>query len=124
MRMLALVLAALSPLVLAGCVPLAVGGAAAAGYYVGQDEREPAVIATDSRITTAVKARLIGDKYVDGFRVSVETYEGVVTLRGEVASSLPKEQAEKLAATVDGVKSVRNEIKIVRVSGTSGREPR
>jgi hypothetical protein len=32
---------------------------------------------------------MIGDKYVDGFRISVETYEGVVTLRGEVQQQLP-----------------------------------
>jgi hyperosmotically inducible protein len=100
---------------LCGCVPLAIGGAAAGGYYVGQDERAPADIAADSRITTAVKVRLIADKYVDGMRISVETYEGVVTLRGEVNSSIPRDQAQKLAQSVDGVKSVRNEIKIIRV---------
>jgi hyperosmotically inducible periplasmic protein len=124
MRMLAVILAALAPLVLSGCVPIAVGGAAAAGYYMGKDEREPAVIASDSRITTAVKARLISDKYVDGMRVGVETYEGVVTLSGEVTSSLPREQAEKLAASVEGVKSVRNQIKIVRTSGSTARDNR
>lgn len=115
MKALAALLSASLALSLSGCVPLAIGGAAAGGYYVGQDERAPADIAVDSRITTAVKARLIGDKYVDGFRISVETYEGVVTLRGEVGSSLPRDQAQKVAESVDGVKSVRNEIKIIRV---------
>jgi hyperosmotically inducible periplasmic protein len=101
-------------LVLSGCVPLAIGGVAAGGYYIAQDERPAAVIASDARITTAVRSRLIGDKYVDGFQVSVSTYEGEVTLGGEVSSSLPREHAERLAAGVEGVKSVRNEIKIVR----------
>lgn len=110
------VLAALAALACSGCVPLAVGGAAVGGYYVGQDEREPAIIAADSRITASVKSRLIADKYVDGFRVSVETYEGIVTLRGEVTSNISREQAERLAAGVDGVKSVRNEIAIVRAA--------
>lgn len=108
---LAVVLAAWS---LAACVPAVVGGAAVGGYYIGKDEREPAVIANDGRITTAIKSRLIADKYVDGLRIKVETYEGVVTLSGEVSTSLPREQAEKLASSVDGVKSVRNEIRIVR----------
>lgn len=107
-------LACVAVLGLSGCVPVAIGGAAAGGYMVGKDERSAAVIASDSRITTAVKTRLIGDKYVDGLRISVETYEGVVTLRGEVGSSIPRDQAERLAASVEGVKSVRNEIKIVR----------
>lgn len=110
----AVVLLLAASLVLSACVPLAIGGAAAGGYYVYQDEREAAVIASDARISTAVKSRLIGDKYVDGFQISVATYEGVVTLSGEVGSSIPREQAERLAASVDGVKSVRNEIKIVR----------
>lgn len=105
---------ALAWLSVAGCVPLAIGGAAAGAYYIGKDERPVAVIATDSRITTAVKSRLIGDKYVDGFRIHVETYEGVVTLAGEVNNNLPRDQAERLAASVEGVKSVRNEIKVVR----------
>ena len=99
---------------LVGCVPVVIGGAAVGGYYIGKDDREPAVIASDGRITTAVKSRFITDKYVDGLRINVDTYEGVVTLRGEVSSSLPREQAERLAASVDGVKSVRNEIRIVR----------
>lgn len=110
----AAVLAIAASLLLAGCVPLAVGGAAAGAYYIYQDERPAAVIASDARITTAVRGRLIGDKYVDGFQISVHTYEGVVTLGGEVGTSIPREQAERLAAGVEGVKSVRNEIKIVR----------
>ncbi|MFU8895744.1 MAG: BON domain-containing protein [Gammaproteobacteria bacterium] len=104
----------LALVMLSGCVPLAIGGAAAGGYYIGKDERDPGVIATDSRITTAVKTRFLQDKYVDGLKISVETYEGIVTLRGEVGSNLPREQAERLAAAVDGVVSVRNEIRVVR----------
>jgi hyperosmotically inducible periplasmic protein len=117
MKTLAVILFAFPALLwVTGCVPLVVGGAAAGGYYMGKDERAPAVIASDGRITTAVKSRLIQDKYVDGMRISVETYEGVVTLRGEVTSNLPREQAERLASSVEGVVSVRNEIKLVRGS--------
>lgn len=114
-RVLLLLTAALA---LSACVPVAIGGAAAGGYYVGKDERSPAVIASDGRITTAIKSRFIGDKYVDGFKIGVETYEGVVTLRGEVNSSIPRDQAERIAASVTGVKSVRNEIRIVRDTGS------
>lgn len=107
-------LAAVAVLSLSGCVPLAIGGAAAGGYMVGQDERPANVIAEDSRITTSVKSRLIADKYVDGFRINVDTYEGVVTLRGEVGSNMVRDQAAKLASSVEGVKAVRNEIRILR----------
>jgi osmotically-inducible protein OsmY len=98
----------------AGCWPALVVGAAAGAYAVGKDEREPAQIAVDGRITTAVKSRLIADKYVDGFQVGVATYEGVVTLEGTVTNSIAREQAERLAASVEGVKSVNNQIQIVR----------
>ncbi len=114
MKALTAMFSVLALLSVSGCLPLAIGGAAAGGYYLGKDERPAAVIAEDGRITTAVKARLIGDRYVDGLRISVETYEGVVTLAGEVSSSVPREQAERVASGVEGVKSVRNEIKIVR----------
>ncbi len=120
MNMRAVSLALVALLALPACVPLAIGGAAAGGYYIAKDERPVAVMASDTRITTAVRSRLIGDKYVDGFQISVATYEGVVTLRGEVSSTIPREQAERLAAGVDGVKSVRNEIKIVRAAQNRG----
>ena len=114
MKVLAALLGRLALLSVTACVPLAIGGAAAGAYYVGRDDRTVAVIADDGRITTAVKSRLIADKYVDGLQVRVATYEGIVTLSGEVSSSLPRDQAERLAASVEGVKSVRNEIRIVR----------
>ncbi len=115
MRVLSVAIAVLACLSLTACVPLAIGGAAAGGYMIGQDERPAGAIAEDGRITTSIKSRLIADKYVDGFRISVETYEAVVTLQGEVGSNFVREHAGKLAASVDGVKSVRNEIKIVHV---------
>ncbi len=114
MKIFVAIFPVLALVLLSGCVPLAIGGAAAGGYFIGKDERAPGVIASDSRITTAVKTRFLQDKYVDGVKISVETYEGVVTLRGEVGSNLPREQAERLAASVDGVASVRNEIRVVR----------
>ncbi len=96
-----------------GCWVVAVGGAAAAGYYVGKDERPPEVIADDARITSSIKTRLVGDKYVDALAVNVDTYEGAVTLRGEVTNTIARDQAGRLAAGVDGVKSVNNELKVV-----------
>lgn len=110
-RLLGLVAAAW---LVAGCVPVLIGGAAAGGYYLGKDERPPAVIAEDSGITAKVKSRLIGDKYVDAFAINVDTYEGVVRLRGQVSNTISREQAEKLARSTQGVKDVVNEIKVVR----------
>ena len=95
---------------LTGCVPLLVGGAAAGGYYIGQDDRSAAQIAEDGAITTRVKTRFVGDKYVDALAIDVDTREGVVTLNGAVATRFQREQAEKLARDVSGVERVNNQI--------------
>jgi len=99
---------------LAGCVPVLIGGAIAGGYYLGKDDREPAQIAEDGSITARVKAKFIGDKYVDAFEINVDTYDGVVTLRGDVTNTIARDQAAKLAGQVEGVKSVDNQIRVLK----------
>lgn len=102
-----------------GCVPVLIGGAIAGGYYLGKDKREPTQIAEDSSITARIKAKFIGDKYVDAFEINVDTYEGVVTLRGDVTNTIAKEQAAKLAGQVSGVKRVDNQIRLVKPASKS-----
>jgi hyperosmotically inducible protein len=97
---------------LTGCVPILIGGAAAGGYYIGQDERSAAQIAEDGAITTRVKTRFVGDRYVDALAINVDTRAGVVTLNGAVATRFEREQAEKLAAGVSGVQRVDNRIRV------------
>ena len=97
---------------LTGCVPILIGGAAAGGYYIGQDERSAAQIAEDGAITTRVKTRLVGDKYVDALAINVDTRAGVVTLNGAVATRFERDQAEKLAEGVSGVQRVENRIRV------------
>ena len=63
-------------------------------------------------ITTSVKSKLFGDPLVKGFEISVETYKGVVQLSGFVSTLKEKQQAEKLARQVEGVKAVKNNITI------------
>lgn len=99
---------------LTACVPALIGGAAVGGYYLGKDDRSADQIAKDSSITARVKSRFIGDKYVDAFDINVDTYEGKVTLVGEVSNNIAREQAGKLAAAVEGVTEVDNRIKVIR----------
>ena len=47
-----------------------------------------------------------------GFAISVETFEGEVTLTGSVDSLQDKERATQLAESVYGVKNVNNLLKI------------
>ena len=100
----------LSLLLLQGCTALVVGGAAVGGYQLGKDEREPAVVASDSAITTKIKSKYAVDSTVSVFNISVRTYEGTVTLSGTVGSFVVRDQAGRLATETKGVKIVNNQI--------------
>lgn len=62
----------------------------------------------DSVITARVKAALLKDPVVSALAVSVETYKGTVVLSGFVASEDQQRRAAEVAATVQGVVTVRN----------------
>jgi len=67
----------------------------------------------DSWITSKTKMKLVADKRTKARRIKVETQNGVVTLRGKVASGEERVAAEEVTKGVDGVKSVRNTLEIV-----------
>lgn len=99
-----------SLLALSGCTALVVGGAGVVGYQLGKDERPPAVVASDSAITTKIKGKYAADDVVSVFNVGVRTYEGTVTLSGRVGSILARDRAGSLARETNGVKAVNNQI--------------
>ena len=66
----------------------------------------------DSVITAKVKSALLADSTVKGLNISVETVQGTVTLSGSAASTAERAQAESLAAGVEGVRSVVNQISV------------
>jgi osmotically-inducible protein OsmY len=66
----------------------------------------------DSWITTKVKTQLIGDTSVSGTSINVETFRGVVQLSGFAATQAEVDRAVKLAREVNGVKSVKNDIRL------------
>lgn len=66
----------------------------------------------DSWITTKVKTQLIGDTSVSGTSINVETFRGVVQLSGFAATQAEVDRALKLAKDVNGVKSVKNDIRL------------
>ncbi len=69
-------------------------------------------VVDDGTITTKVKAKLFEDDALSGFSISVETFEGEVTLTGSVDSLQDKERATQLAKSVHGVKDINNLLKI------------
>jgi hyperosmotically inducible periplasmic protein len=97
---------------LSGCAAVVVGGAAVGGYYLGKDDRSVDVIAKDTAITGEVKSKLIAEPGIRSDQINVDTYEGIVTLRGEVATENQGATAEKIARSVSGVKAVKTELKL------------
>lgn len=66
----------------------------------------------DTWITTKVKAALIEDPVVKATEVNVETFKGTVQLSGFVSSNAAMQQAVKVARSVKGVTSVKNDMQI------------
>lgn len=65
---------------------------------------------TDTAITTKVKAKLMSDDSIKSSDIHVTTTNGVVTLEGAVSSAHMKAAAETAVASVEGVKSVDNNL--------------
>jgi len=67
----------------------------------------------DTTITTKVKAKFLEDKTVSARDIHVKTVNGVVNLTGNAKSKDESTKAAELAREVDGVKSVKNRIKVM-----------
>ncbi len=67
--------------------------------------------AGDTATTSEIKAKLLADDIVPSRKVKVETTDGVVQLSGTVDSQAQIDRAESIAKAVDGVKSVKNDLK-------------
>ncbi len=64
----------------------------------------------DSVISNTVRAKLLDDKNLNILKIDVSTLKGEVQLSGFVPSQADKERAGSVAATVDGVKKVHNNL--------------
>lgn len=78
-----------------------------------RDSKETSVkgYAGDTAITSEVKAKLLADDIVPSRKLKVETTDGVVQLSGSVDSQAQSDRAESIAKAIDGVKSVKNDLK-------------
>lgn len=69
-------------------------------------------VVDDASITTQVKAKLLEDNITKGIAVSVQTFDGTVTLIGAVETQAQIDSASRIARSVKGVKAVDNRLKI------------
>ncbi|PKO92952.1 MAG: transporter [Betaproteobacteria bacterium HGW-Betaproteobacteria-1] len=68
----------------------------------------------DSAITAKVKAKLASDSTTSAMKITVETdNSGTVWLAGTAKSKEESDKASAITKATDGVKSVKNQIKIV-----------
>ncbi len=96
-----------------GCFWIALGGAGAAGYQIGKDDRSVGTKLDDASITSGVKTRFISDAQIDALDINVDTYEGVVTLHGSVPSKRLEDRAIQIARSVKGVRGVNSRLVLV-----------
>lgn len=102
-------------LIVAGLV---VGLGIGTAYAASDDASAPkahsdgmGAVVSDTAITAKVKTKLMGDERLKKSDISVTTTNGVVTLEGTASSSKAKSAAGALTKSVEGVKSVDNNLK-------------
>jgi len=84
----------------------------ATGCAVTSGQESTGAYVDDATITARVKTKFAEDKTVAATRISVETLKGVVQLSGFATSEAERQRAAQLAASVPGVKSVQNAVKV------------
>lgn len=111
-RPIAVVLAISAAMLLAGCVPLFATGVAMGGV-ASYDRRSLGTQIEDQSIqlrgTQRVKEALPGSEEAYGY---VTSYNRRVLLTGLAPTEKQKEQAEKLAASLENIKTIHNEIQV------------
>ena len=66
----------------------------------------------DTVITTKVKAAVFSEPSLKSAEINVETFKGVVQLSGFVSSQADISKAVEVARSVNGVKSVKNDMRL------------
>lgn len=119
-RSLILALALGSTVTLAGCGAVIVGGAAATTAMVATDRRTAGEQVEDKAIELKAAnemTRVFGDRA----RVNATSYAGVVLLTGDVPNEQDKAEAERVAAGVEKVRRVINELRVGDITALSVR---
>jgi hypothetical protein len=75
-------------------------------------DRSYAPARADSQIATDVQSKINSDSNVSNKAITVNSNNGIVTLSGSAASEMERQAASNDAATVDGVKTVVNNLEV------------
>jgi len=107
MKMIKLVFLWVLVMALTGCASLLVSKPRGSGQSNGSS-----ISSDDARMTNQINAALIREPGISSLDVYVNTHQGVVTLKGYISSHKMKNRASDVAASVAGVKSVRNQLRL------------
>ncbi|MBI5776607.1 MAG: BON domain-containing protein [Nitrospirae bacterium] len=99
--------------VLTICSALFIGGVVIVGSMNAMGKADEKTPINDAYLTAKAKIALFADARVKGSEITVESAQGLVTIRGKVDSSDAKLAAEGIAKGIDGVKSVKNDLQVV-----------
>ncbi len=99
--------------VLVVCVTLVIG-VVLTGLANGLGNANEHTALNDTWLTAKTKVALFTDARVIGREITVNSAQGVVMIRGNVSSDETKKTAEGIAKGIDGVKSVQNDLQVVR----------
>ena len=98
------------------CGALVIGGLVVTGWANGLGNVNEHTALNDIWLTTRTKIALFTDARVMGREINVESTQGLVMIRGNVSSDETKMTAENITKGIDGVKSVQNDLQVVRLS--------
>lgn len=101
--------------IISSCIALSLGAGAvllSSGCAGTATKESTGEYIDNSAITAKVKAALASDDVVKAREINVDTFRGTVSLSGFVSTSAEKARAERVAASVEGVREVRNNITV------------
>ena len=110
---IAAIAVAAAVVVLSGCTSMLTGSTGpSAGQPIGKDQRGAATASRDAQITKTIRARFAADDDLGAAALIVETDRGILTLKGTVSDFGHRDRAVRLAADVEGVGRVQNQIAV------------
>ncbi|MDF0677460.1 MAG: BON domain-containing protein [Nitrospira sp.] len=98
------------------CATLVIVGLVLTGLANGLGNANEPTSLNDAWLTTKTKIALFTDARVMGREINVESAQGLVMIRGNVSSDETKQTVEGIANGINGVKSVKNDLQVVRPS--------
>jgi osmotically-inducible protein OsmY len=109
-------------LLLNGCSSLVVGTSEITGMSLFHDRRTMENVSQDVQIEAQVQLKLSNDDLIDKFcHFNITVFNGLVLITGEVLSQGMQNKISTMAKAINGVRFVRNHLKIAPISSLSNR---